>query len=217
MPLICSLSNKEPYLDLTNKQIHFVGYVSSIEGTLNRADSIISLAEKNSETAGTLAACATIILAVALEQGVQTVLTESAEWTSFEDDIDVSDTKAMPYYKNKNNLWYKVQSLPSILTDDKFYLNFDHSHSKLLKELIHTRNKLVHIDEQAIHLIGPNNQVRIENNHAIVEFFVPLTPWQNVTLEKVKSFREAVAVYLREVLFPESGKIIEGTIVTAAS
>lgn len=200
-------------MDLRNKQLHFIGYVTSIEGTLNRANSLIRLAEANPDNANTLAACATILLAIALEQGIQTILSDSAETSSMEDDIDVSNTKAMPFYKNRNNLWYKVLSLPSIISEDRFYLDDEHDISRTLKELIRTRNKLVHVDEQAIHFVTPDDRIRIEDNRAIVTFSVPMSAWQTITLEKVQDFRDAVLTYQREVLFPDAGNVVVGNIV----
>jgi hypothetical protein len=202
-------------MDLKDQQLHFTGYISTSQWTLGRADSLISLAEKDANNAKTLAACATIILAVALEQGVQTILSDSAVRESLEENVPVSDTKAEPYYKQ--SLKYKIQVLPSILSNDKFELDLDHRLTKLLKELIDTRNELVHVKEQAVHLISPNDNIKVEGKRVTVEFSVPLTPWETVKLEKAKGFREAVAVYLREVLFPASGEITEGTIVIAAS
>src|SRR5437764_1291738 len=151
-------------MDLANQQLHFTGYISTSHWTLNRADSLIALAEKDDENAKTLAACATIILAVALEQGIQTILSDSAVRTSLDENIQVSDTKAAPFHKTRNSVWYKIQILPTILTDDKFELDLDHRLTRLLKELINTRNKLVHVDEQAVHLISPNDKVKVEDN-----------------------------------------------------
>ena len=202
-------------MDLTNKKLHVIGYVSTAQASMDRADALIALAERNAEAERTLAACATIVLVVALEQGLKTRLTESAETTSLVEEIDVSETKAVPFYKSSP--WHKVKNLPSILTDDKFSLDEDHRLSRLLKELFITRNKLVHIDEQAVHLIGPNDQVRIENNQVVAKFFFPLPIWETITLEKIKEFREAAAAYFNEVLFPESGEITEGGIIIADS
>jgi septum formation topological specificity factor MinE len=206
-------------MELNNQELHFTGSISTSLWTLNRADSLIALAEKDAENAKTLAACATIILAVALEQGIQTMLSDSAVRAAVDENIQVSDTKAAPFHKTRNNVWYKLQILPGILTDDRFELDLDHRLTKLLKELINTRNKLVHVDEQAVLLDTRNDKdkIKVEDNQVTVTFSVPLPPWETVKLEKVKGFREAVAVYLREVLFPESGEIIEGTIVIPAS
>jgi hypothetical protein len=104
-----------------------------------------------------------------------------------------------------------------LLSDDKFRLDLNHRLSKCLRELIKTRNKLVHIKETAVHLIGPNDQVRVENNGVIIYLPLPKKPWSSITLEKVKSFRESVDVYFREVLFPDSEEISNGSIVIAAS
>ena len=206
-------------MELKNQELHFTGSISTSLWTLNRADSLIALAEKDAENAKTLAACATIILAVALEQGIQTMLSDSAVRAAVEENILVSDTKAAPFHKKRNEVWYKIQMLPGILTDDKFELDLDHRLTKLLKQLINTRNKLVHVDEQAVLLNTRNDKdkIKIEDKQVTVTFLVPLTQWETVKLEKVKGFREAVATYLREVLFPESGEITEGTIVIPAS
>jgi hypothetical protein len=72
--------------------------LKSIEGTLNRANSLITLAQNNADNAKMLAACATIVLAIALEQRIQTVLSESAETSSIEDEMTVTNTRATPFY-----------------------------------------------------------------------------------------------------------------------
>lgn len=200
-------------MDLRNQELHFIGHVTSIEGTLNRADSLIKLAENNPDNAKTLAACATIVLAIALEQGIQTILSESAETSSFEDAIDVSDTRSMPFYKRRNDLWYKVLSLPSLVSDDRFHLDDEHHLTRTLKELIDMRNKLVHVNEQAIHIVTPDDGIRIEDTHAIVQFSIPVGAWQTITLEKVSTFREAVLTYNREVLFPDDGNMVVGNMI----
>lgn len=202
-------------MDLKNKQLHVIGYVSTVRESLERADAMIALAEKNDDDAETLAACATILLVTALEQGVQTVLTEAGEITAFEEDIDIEFTKHESYYEQ--SIWWRIQSLPSLLSDSKLRLDLNHNLSKKLGELIRTRNKLVHIKETAIHLIGPNNQVKVEADHVVVSFPVPKNPWGDVTLEKVKGYRESVDVYFREVIFPDSGQISKGKIIIAAS
>ena len=202
-------------MDLTNQEIHFIGYGSTAQESLERADSIIALAEKNNKEASTLAACATVLLAAALEQGVQSILTEAGENAAAEDGVDVKDTKHSPIYES--SAWYRIQSLPRLLSDDRFCLDRNHVLSQALRQLIHMRNKLVHIEEKAVHLVGPNNQIRIENNQVVVSFPVPLNPWGSVTRDSLKRYREAVDVYFREVLFPEGGQIKAGRIVIPSS
>ena len=200
-------------MDLRNQELHFIGNVTSIEGTLNRADSLIRLAESNPDSAKTLAACATIVLAIALEQGIQTILSESAETSSFEDAVEVSNTRAMPFYKRRNDLWFKVLSLPALVSEDRFHLDDEHRLTRSLKQLIDMRNKLVHVNEPSIHIVTPDDRIRIENDRAIVQFEVPMSAWQTITLEHVKRFREAVLAYNREVLFPDEGNIVVGNLV----
>jgi len=202
-------------MDLTNQQIHFIGYASTAQETLDRADSIIALAEKNNKEASTLAACATILLAAALEQGVQSVLTEAGENSAVDEDVDVKDTKHSPFYEASK--WHRIKSLPSLLSDDRFRLDRNHILSQALRELIKTRNNLVHIEEKAVHLVGPNDQIRVENNRVVVSFPVPLNPWGSVSRKSLKRYREAVDAYFREVLFPEGGQINAGQIVIPSS
>jgi hypothetical protein len=64
-------------MDLTGQELHLIAFLSSAQDTLKRAEAIIGLAESNPDNATTLSACATILLAAALEQAVRTILSES--------------------------------------------------------------------------------------------------------------------------------------------
>ena len=90
----------------------------------------------------------------------------------------------MPYYKRQNNLWHKVLSLPALVSDDRVHLDDEHRLVRMLKELIDMRNKLVHVNEQAVHIVTPDDRIRIEDNHAIVQFSVPVSVWQTITLDR---------------------------------
>jgi hypothetical protein len=63
------------------------------------------------------------------------------------------------------------------------------------------RNTLAHVDEPAVHLIGPSDHVKIEDNKIVATFWQPLNPWGRVKLETVKTFLMAVDVYFNEVSF----------------
>lgn len=82
----------------------------------------------------------------------------------------------------------------------------------MLDELIETRNSLVHVNEEALHSIGPN-EVKVEDDKITATYFQPLSPWISTRLEKVKAFQTAVEIYFDEVLFPRSGELAEGTII----
>src|SRR5437762_2147756 len=114
--------------------------------------------------------------------------------------------------KENHDPWRRVKSLPTDLSQGRYRLAHSHKLTKALGELIRTRNKLMHVDEPAKHLIGLSEEVKIEQDGIRVNFWRPLNPWGSVKLEKAKVFQQAVEAYFKEVLFPESGKIKQGTI-----
>jgi hypothetical protein len=204
-------------MDLTGQEIHFIGYLSSAKDTLQRGKAVIGLAEIHPPNAKTLAACACVLLAAALEQAVRTKFSEAAEIIVMEESCDFSKTTPAMYLDNKRaSAISRVRSLPGVLTNGHFRLAPKHEMTLALEELIETRNRLTHVDEPAIHLIGPNDQVEVLDHGIKVTFVRPPNPWSRVTIEKVKTFERAVDYYFAEIIFPESGKIIAGTIVTPA-
>ncbi|MGZ8847010.1 MAG: hypothetical protein ACXW3C_11155 [Pyrinomonadaceae bacterium] len=64
-----------------------------------------------------------------------------------------------------------------------------------------------------MHLIGPSDHIKVEENGVRVTFFQPLNPWRTVKLEQAQTFQRAVEAYFSEVLFPDSGAIKAGSIV----
>jgi hypothetical protein len=82
------------------------------------------LAESNPDNAKTLSACATNLLAAALEQAVKTILTEAAEKAAFENEIHISETEPAEY--DDKTIWWRVQQLPSVLTEGRFRLLHNH-------------------------------------------------------------------------------------------
>jgi hypothetical protein len=202
-------------MDLSNVELHLIAYLSSAEDSLRRAKAILSLAESNPENSKTLAACAIVLLAVALEQGVKTLLSEAAERISMETGEQAFETGPGRYLDIKVPSRIRVRSLPRVLTGSRFQLDPNHWITKTLEDLIETRNNLVHVDEPAKHLIGPAD-VKVENGQIKASFFVPLNPWATVEIEHAQRFEHAVDVYFTEVVFPKSGEITEGTIVISA-
>ena len=200
-------------MDLAGQELHVFASISSAAGTRNRAKALIGLAESNPNHADTLAACATVLLAAALEQAVQSVLSMAAETVAFDKDFPVSETEPALYHDA--TLWWRVQQLPSVLSEGRFRLQHNHKLTKALGELIKTRNKLVHVNEPAHHLIGPNDQIKIENGRVKVNIKQSLNPWGSVKLEQAKTYEAAVGAYFSEVLFPESGQMKNGIIITA--
>ena len=117
-------------MDTSNTEFHFIGYLSTAKDSLNRAKSIIALAENSPENTTTLAGCAAILLATALEQAVRTVLAEAAERLGLEKEIHPSKTEPSEY--DETSIWWRVQSLPRVLTAGKFRLAHNHKLTKPL-------------------------------------------------------------------------------------
>jgi hypothetical protein len=200
-------------MDLSNLELHCIGFISTAPDTFNRAKAVIALAESNEEMRQTLVGCGVVLLAAALEQAVHTLLSHSAETKAFLDDTEFSSTRAALYLdKQRANAATRVRSLPQVLTNRRFRLDPKHEISRTLEDLIETRNSLVHINEEALHSIGPN-EVKIEDDKIIATHSQALSPWLCIRLETVKVFQAAVEIYFDEVLFPPSGEITEGTII----
>lgn len=192
-------------------ELHAVITISTIEVTRHKAEEVLSLANQHPDAAPALVASAIIILAAALEQATRSVLSDEAKRIAMEEEINYSET--LPGKLYKKSLWLRIESIPLVLTHGQFRLISENPIAEQLRELVTLRNRLVHINEEAIHLIGPNEQVRIEDDHVIVKVPVPVNPWGEVTLAKAEGFRNAVNTYFQEVLLPESGQIASGTII----
>ena len=153
-------------MDLSNLELHAIGFLSTAPDTFNRAKAVIALAESNEEMRQTLVGCGIILLAAALEQAVHTLLSHSAETTAFMDDTEFSSTRAALYLdKEKAKAATRVRALAQVLTNGRFRLDPKHEITRMLDELIETRNSLVHVNEEALHSIGPN-EVKVENDRS---------------------------------------------------
>lgn len=114
-------------MDLSNLELHSIGFLSTAPDTFNRAKAVIALAESNEAMRQTLVGCGIILLAAALEQGVHTLLSHSAETTAFLDDSEFSRTPAALYLnKEKVGAATRVRSLVQVLTNGRFRLDPKH-------------------------------------------------------------------------------------------
>lgn len=193
-----------------NIKVHVVGTISTAVESLRRADSLIKLAQQNPKDAGTLAACVTILLAAALDQAVTTSYDGAAKRLALENDSPIADSEPAKYLSEP--LWVKVQSLPSILSGDEVRLRLNHQSSKALQELIYARNRLMHVDEPASHLIGPSQDVELVDGGVRATFRLYLNEWLTMKLATSEKFYAAVDLYFREVLDPAPDRIKEGII-----
>ena len=189
--------------------------ISTAEQTLKKADIVLSLAATSPEIATTLSACAVVILAASLEQGILAALSSAAANCAAEEGVRISDTPHAPL--SRSSLRRKMQEVPKVLTGGRFQLNPGSRHTKALHELITLRNKLVHIDEEALVLNESDPQVSIKDDVVKITVSLPVNPWITITLKKASTYRDAVEIYFREVLSPPAGKIRCGEIVSVVA
>jgi hypothetical protein len=195
-------------------EYHAVITISTVNLTLKKADEILVMAKRHPEHAETLAACVVILIAAALEQAVVSVLTDAAHRISSDERIDFSET--LPGMLCKDSIRNRILLLPKVLTGGQFELVRQSRVIGHLHDLISLRNRLVHMEEAAVHLTEVSREMRKEGDKMIISIPLPQNPWSLVTIAKAVAFRTAIDTYFREVLFPESGQIRRGEIVVEA-
>jgi hypothetical protein len=184
--------------------------LSTAEQTMKEAEGLLSLAQTNPKQLRSLAACATILLAVALEQSMKTIISFQAECVAIEEDVPIEETA---YYQLlKEPLREKLQTLPDLLTAGEFRLNYGSGIITQLERLITKRNKLVHIDEQPTHLVTPDSALTVHEERIEARYSIPFNAWLRVSQLEAETYHHAVRCFLNEVLFPKDGKYQEGEI-----
>jgi hypothetical protein len=186
--------------------------LSTVTDLLSKAKAISSLAEAHPEEADTLSACMAVILAAALDQGITDVLSGYVTNYAVENEVPMSAT---PYSAIlRETLRRRMQHMPEILTNGRFQLNPDSPHTQALHELIGLRNELMHVSDKARVLTETSNEVQIEGSILTISVPLPQSLWSTVTIEQVRNYQTALDIYFSEILFPESGEIRTGRIVS---
>jgi hypothetical protein len=198
-------------------EYHVVMNISSAQATLDKAETIVALAQIQPEIAQTLSACAVLLLAAALEQGTKSKLSYCAEVTGINENVNPSETRAGILYAS--SLRERMKHLPAVISDDCFRLISHNSAVRNLHRLIGVRNGLLHIEELAERRPLTDQQVLVEDKNVRVTFDIPMPkdPWSDVSKADAQNFLTAVKAYFEEVLFPESGNIKPGSIVDSVS
>lgn len=174
--------------------------------TLQKSDEILNLAERHPDISQALSACASVLLAVALEQGVRSAFSIARAQAKV-------DGEPLIRYDQleKAPSWARVMELPKLLTNGSLYLAPNNPHTKALKELVHLRNVLLHISEGVKEFTESDSRVTSDEDYLVVRIPKTSNPWDSVLLYQANKFREAVGVYFREVLDPE--KLVPGEII----
>jgi hypothetical protein len=158
-----------------------------------------------------LSACAAIILATALDQGIKGRLSHMAYCYAIKNNIPNFDT---PYEALlKDTFRTRVKQMPELMTDGKFILNLYCPHANALNELITLRNNLLHDYDDPQVFTPTSEEVRTTNTDIWVGVPIPKSLWSTVTLEQLRDYQAAVDIYFSEILYPETGEIRSGQIV----
>lgn len=191
--------------------------ISSAQATLDKAETIVALAQIQPEIAQTLSACAVLLLAAALEQGTKSKLSYCAEVTGINENVNSSETRAGMLYVG--SLRQRMKGLPAVMSDGLFRLNPHNSIVRNLHKMIDVRNGLLHIEEPAERHKLTDQQVLVGDKSVRVTVDIPMPkdPWSEVSEADAQNFLTAVKAYFEEVLFPESGNIKPGSIVDSIS
>lgn len=192
---------------------HVILNVSLAHATLSKAQTVLSVAQTHPEIANTFSACAVLLLAAALEQGIKSRLDFVAKSTAFEENIQPSATKAGML--SEKSIRVKMVGLPRLLSDDRFELIPNNPDVKNLHKLISLRNSLLHINEPSEHLMTPDHRIIVDDEAKKMYVIVPkpTNEWDMVSLKDVEEFQSAVSAYFSEVLTPGSRKVKSGLII----
>jgi hypothetical protein len=179
-------------------QYRILVQVFTFEQTIAKGEAILSLAKQHQEQSQVLSACAAIIMAAALEQATWSVLVNTVASAEIEGDDPKPYTDLM-----KASLRQRIKEIPQLLTKGKMQFNDCSNHAKSLLKLLSFRNALLHINEDVAVMNEADSRVRIEKDKCIIKIPKTQSLWDRVTPAEASQFRDAVSIYIREILKPE--------------
>lgn len=193
-------------------QYRIIVQISTFEQTIANSEAILDLAKQHQKQSRVLSACAAIIVAAALEQVTWSVLANTVANAEIEED------DLRPYTDLMNaSLRQRISELPRLLTKGQMQLNNRSNHAKSLHKLLDFRNAVLHINESVIVMDEADSRVRIDEDYLNLIVKIPKSQglWERLTPAEAFRFRDAVGVYVREVV--KSEQIEPGEIVCMVS
>ncbi len=180
---------------------------------LQRVDILLNLAKQHQEESKLLSACATVLLAATLEQAISSKLDCAA--LSVAEEGGVSE----PYKDLRGkSLRDRVRELPGCLTNGDMEFAGGSPRARELNKLISYRNWLLHLEEGPVTVSEADPRVTTEVDDCEpkidISGILPKDPWDLVTLNDASKFKEAVKVYVSEVIEPEQirpGELVKRT------
>lgn len=187
--------------------------LSSWPATFEDAKQILEIARQHPDKSRLLCACACIVMAAALDQAVWAKLVYATQ--NWLDPKDLSGSYA-GLLDREGTFKDRVDAVPKVLTNGRLQLDTNNQHIKSLYQLIRLRNALVHIrdgmkeftvDITRDALGSWMGALPFTTNDVAAQYL-----WNRVSLEDAEAFKEAVGLYLRDVIDAEEikpGQIIK--------
>lgn len=191
-----------------------VVYLSTVPAMMDEIDALFAVAEKNDSSAKSIAACVTVMLAAALDQGTLTVLGSASaqEMRRAGREVPGPGPCTLLY---QESLRKRIVRLPEVMSRNRFRLKTESVHVTRLHDLVSARNELMHVLEDPF---VEQIQLDLDSPQNInVEMPPIVNRWLMVRIEEARAYRTAVGYYVDEVLFPPKGQIKAGTVVKPVS
>jgi len=188
-----------------NLKLTFQIQLTTWPQTFEDGKNVLEIAKLYPEKSRLLSACACILMAAALDQAAWAKLVYITN--------DWSDPKTLPkkytgLLDSDGTFRKRIDSIPDIMTEGRLQLNRESSQVKSLYQLIRLRNALVHIrdsmKEGEVEIAKADFSSGKIGNLGIQP---PLYPWAAVCLKDAEAFRDAVSMYLSDVIEAESIKL----------
>lgn len=167
--------------------------ITTAHATLAAGKELLELVQK--KTNGALPACAVVMAASALKQGLRTSLHQLAVFDAMENGGKAEDTDAGRLLKSSCR--DQMKQLPCVLSAGNYELDSKNAAVRMLHDLIGHRNSLMHIEEESITFEYPD--VEIEDGKIKIVFPMPENPWFSFTPEQAYDYLEAVEEYLTKI------------------
>jgi len=145
-----------------------------------------------------LSGCATILLGMALEQGIGNSLTRgSYQWTVLNEGDPLLDPFGALMGKS---IHARMKELPEILSEGALMLNRKAPEYLALCNLIMLRNRLVHYVDKMLFAHSASGKASIKDGFIEATFPIPTTPWSALDVLQAEGFMSAVGLYFDKVL-----------------
>lgn len=183
--------------------------VSTWPQTFDKSEALLKLCRQHPRQSSLLSACACVVLATALEQAV------SSKYALAVTEADEREYKLDAYadiMEKPGFLKERVEAIPAIFTHKRLQLAWRSPHGQALGQLICHNDHLLHIREGVLTLKKGDPRARWKGNTLEPDIALPSNPWDVVPMKSARQFRDAVLIYMREVIEPDEikpGKIVK--------